>query len=262
MRFLLLFLLPLVCLSAQAQDVKTGQIRIIMESSGIDEALDSAGWAALQQMHKADPAFAKQMIPAIREHFLPDTLKKRAFRLLFTRLDDDTRAAAAAFHTSPTGIKVEKAEEVFAEAHQQEKFTNFVRQIAMNQNRDQLLNPQRMAAIDLLEARMGTGQHLLDRQLFTAEVIYYHQNEAPTPETWHSYAGQTRERLQPSMYQQAILMMFFAYRDLPLDTLKTYSAFMESPTGQRYSNVVRTTLRDVLRDAFIQLRNASEKSPY
>lgn len=265
---ILLSLLPII---SYAQDQHDALVQELYLKSGLEKQLEQTPLlmqAGFDQAAREDDPIQKMpknlaaaMRASIREAFAPESLKKAVLPELKENLTVQDIKEILAWLNSPLGKNITRLEEAASTPGAMAEMDRYAARIKKS--------PPTAERLDVLRkldaATKGTEsavEMVINTQAAVASAINATlplKQQRPLKDIKRELE-KSRPQLEAQMRSQALIVLLYTYRSLPVAQIQQYIEFLTSPAGSKYESVTNAALQKAILDGSIKWGEAIGKA--
>jgi hypothetical protein len=213
----------------------------LMQRSGLYEQLGTLAPTIEQQLQGQYPsmpiATRAKLVGALREAYAADPLRQTALALIRAGLDADHLRAVQAWLDSAHGRRITELEEQASTPDATRKVQAYAASL-----QKQPPSAERIAQMQQLDRLSGSSELALEIMMQTAGAVArglsaVNTGSVPTAEI-HAFLEARRPAMKPAVEQSMIVSMLYTYQPLASEELDSYLAFLDSPAGHWYRELM------------------------
>jgi hypothetical protein len=257
-----MLLLALLAPGAALAQVDPGTAERLLRKSGLWAQLDGVAGqvrqglveAAAQGAPAPEPAAAERLAAAASAAYAAERLRGVALRSVAQSLDARQVKALFEWYDAPTGVLMTRLEEAAAADPRDSDAV-----MADGQARLEAMAAERRSRLEALLQASGAVDATVSMTLNTVAGVrqglasMLPPGEGPSPEATRALLAQQLPQLRPAFEQMLRTVMAVIYAEASDAQIADYTAFMRSPAGLHFTDVLQRVMDEVFLEGATEL---------
>jgi hypothetical protein len=257
-----MLLLALLAPGASLAQVDPGTAERLLRKSGLWAQLDGVAGqvrqglveAAAQGAPAPEPAAAERLAAAASAAYAAERLRGVALRSVAQSLDARQVKALFEWYDAPTGVLMTRLEEAAAADPRDSDAV-----MADGQARLEAMAAERRSRLEALLQASGAVDATVSMTLNTVAGVrqglasMLPPGEGPSPEATRALLAQQLPQLRPAFEQMLRTVMAVIYAEASDAQIADYTAFMRSPAGLHFTDVLQRVMDEVFLEGATEL---------